>query len=96
MKKAFASICKLLLIICLSVCLILPVQATNSYAEDLNPSNYGEPGDTGETYDEAFIQKYAGKLSTWLYTIAVAIAIVCIMIVGIMYITNGVTRKSRL
>ena len=95
MKKAFISITKILLIICLSVCLILPVQSTYSYAEGLTPENYGEPGDTtGADYDTTFINNYATKLSSLLYGIAVIIAVICIMFVGVKYITSGVNGKA--
>lgn len=94
MKKAWISITNILLIICLSVCLFLPVKC--SYAEGLTPENYGKPGSTGADYDTNFINKYAGKLSGFMYVIAVIIAVVCVMFVGIKYITGGVTRKGRI
>ena len=93
MKNAILSITKIMLILSLSLCLFLPTHF--SYAEELTPDNYGTPGDiTGADYDTAFIKKYGGNLSQFFFGIAVIVAVIATMAVGVKYITAGVTQKA--
>lgn len=96
MKKNCIRIINILLAICLSFCLFLP--AHFSYADELTPNEYINSGpgasDANLDIDGGFVQKYGGNLSTLLYGLAIIIAIICIMYVGLLYITGGITQKA--
>lgn len=96
MRKKLISVISIILTICLSVCLFLPVR--NSYADELTPNDYINTGpgasDPNIDVDSSFVKKYGGDISALLYGLAVIISIICIMYVGAMYITGGLTQKA--
>ena len=95
MKKNWVSILTFLIAACLSICLFLPIRI--SYADELTPNDLIEKGigtgDPNADIDASFVQRYGGDISSYLYTIAILIAIIAVSYVGVLYITGGVTEK---
>ena len=58
---------------------------------DLNPGTY-QP--SGGTVDSDFVNKYTGRLTSVLFVVAVIVAIITIMIIGIKYIVGSVQEKA--
>lgn len=96
MKRNWISVLSIILTICLSVCLFLPVHY--SYADELTPNEYINSGpgssDANLGIDESFVQRYGGNISSLLFGLAIIISIICIMYVGVVYITGGITQKA--
>lgn len=89
MKKVCAFIVSIFLIVSVTFCIVLP--GSTSYAVELDPGTY-EPGNNG--VDQNFINKYAGGFSSILYGLAVLIAVIAVMFVGIKYIAVGGTTEK--
>lgn len=96
MKKSCFIVFSIILTICMLFCLFLPME--RSYADGLTPDKYlaEGPGASGssEGIEESFVQKYGGKIAGFLFGIAVLIAVIALMYVGLMFITGGVTQKA--
>ena len=95
MNKKKISVLFIMLTICLSICLFLPIQV--SYADELTPNdliNSGMgAGDPNADIDTSFVQRFGGDISSYLFTIAIIISIIALSYVGVLYITGGVTQK---
>ncbi len=95
MNKKWLSVITIILTVCLSFCLVLPVHF--SYADELTPNDLisggmGQ-GDPSADIDQGFVNKYGGTISNYMYSVAIIIAVVAISYVGLMYITGGITQK---
>jgi len=92
-KKSLVFVITMILAISLSFCFCLPNRY--SYADELTPENYGEPGDTTEAdIDSSFVTDYAGRFSGFLYGLAILIAVVCVTYLGLKYIVGGAFEKA--
>ena len=89
MKKVCTLIVSIFLIVSVAFCIALP--GSTSCATELDPGTY-EPGSGG--VDQNFINKYAGGFSSILYGLAVLIAVIAVMFVGIKYIAVGGTTEK--
>lgn len=96
MKKNWISVLSIILTICLSICLFLPVHI--SYANELTPNeliNSGlGSGDPNADIDSSFVKRYGGDISSYLFAVAIIISIIALSYVGLVYITGGVTQKA--
>lgn len=96
MKKNWISVLSIIVTICLSYCLFLPVHF--SYADELTPNDYINSGpgesDANLGIDSSFVKRYGGDISSYLYTIAIIISIIAFSYVGVLYITGGITQKA--
>ncbi len=96
MKKKLISVISIVLTICLSFCLFLPVHM--SYADELTPNDYINSGpgasDANLDIDSGFVSRYGADISSYLYTIAIIVSIVAFSYVGLLYITGGITQKA--
>ena len=96
MNKKKISVLFIILTICLSICLFLPIQV--SYADELTPNdliNSGMgAGDPNADIDTSFVQRFGGDISSYLFTIAIIISIIALSYVGVLYITGGITQKA--
>lgn len=95
MKKNWISVLSIILTICLSICLFLPIQI--SYADELTPNDYINSGpgssDANLGIDGGFVKRYGGDISSYLFTVAIIISIIALSYVGVLYITGGITQK---
>ncbi len=93
MKKVQFSIISILLAIFLILTFFLPNSI--SYADELTPETYGQPGDTtGGQIDESFVKRFGGDISSIGFGIAIVVSIVAVTFVGLKYITGGITQRS--
>lgn len=83
MKILYKELICIILMFCLSFCIVSGV--TKTYAID--PNNYNEP-QSGEI-DENFVKKYGGTARNVLFQIGVIVSVIAVMYVGIKYISVG-------
>lgn len=85
MKILYKNLICIILMFCLSFCII--IGATKTYAAELDPNTY-EPSQS-EEIDEDFVKKYGGTARNVLFQIGVIVSVIAVMYVGIKYITVG-------
>lgn len=85
MKILYKELICIILMFCLSCCMIFG--ATKTYADELDPNTY-EPSQS-EEIDEEFVKKYGGTARNVLFQIGVIVSVIALMYVGIKYITVG-------
>lgn len=95
MKKKLISVISIILTICLSFCLYLPVHM--SYADELTPNEYinsGPGATTNADIDDSFVARFGGDIASYLFAIAIIVSIIAFSYVGLLYITGGITQKA--
>lgn len=87
MKKLRNFLFKIISVISLLIIFCAPI----ANADELDPYSY-KPGNGGIESD--IVVKYAGSISNFLYAISVIVAIISFMVLGIKYITDGISGKA--
>lgn len=87
MKKLRNFLFKIISVISLLIIFCAPI----ANADELDPYSY-KPGNGGIESD--IVVKYAGSISNFLYAISVIVAIISFMVLGIEYITGGISGKA--
>ena len=85
MKILYKELICIILMFCLSFCMIFG--ATKTYADELDPNTY-QPSQNHEI-DENFAKKYGGTIRNVLFEVGVIVSVIAVMYVGIKYITIG-------
>lgn len=86
MEKLKNFLLKIISIISLLIILCTPI----AKADSLDPYSY-KPSTGGINQD--IVVTYASKISNFLYVISVIVAIISFMVLGIQYITGGISGK---
>lgn len=87
MKKLTNFLFKIISVISLLIIFCTPI----ANADELNPYSY-KPSSGG--IDQDIVIKYASSFSNFLYAISVIVAIISFMVLGIKYITGGISGKA--
>lgn len=85
MKILYKELICIILMFCLSFCIVFG--ATKTYAAELDPNTY-EPSQS-EEIDEEFAKKYGGTIKNVFFEVGVIVSVIAVMYVGIKYLTVG-------